>query len=220
MMQSQPLSTLMRSESALLERRLHALAADSLVSIEAAGLGAIEHAAPVSMRLQMAGTGQMEGDARAACDAWPFPDEGVDVVVLRHALEFCSCPRLLLGEALRVVARGGHVLIAGVHPCSLWHACNLRRIRGVDPGYRTRLPWQLEAWMRSSGMRVEPRTRYGGLLPDRTPDAGGGVLAACYLLHARKAAGSVTPLKLAPRRPTPVAINASLAGAAQRQQAR
>ena len=219
-MQSLPLSTLMRCESTLLGQQLDRLPGQSVMCIDADGLAEVTSPQAIDIHLNLRKDGQLEGAFRATADAWPISDQSLDVVVLRHVFEFDASPKVLLGEALRVVARGGHLLIAGVHPLSPWHWSTLRRMRAMQPDYRARMPWQLESWIRAGGMRVERRMRYGGIMPAERPVQGGGALAACYLLHARRSTSSVTPIRLMHRRrPAPAAVNASLATAAQGRRA-
>ncbi len=220
LMQDLPLSSLMRSENALLVQRLAGLAGlGSAVTVDAGKLLAVDCPTRLVLRFVLGRDGSMEGTARAWGDAWPLADQSVDLVVLRHALDVTEQPRALVAEALRVTASGGHVLVAGVHPCSLWHVWNFRRMRAVEPAYCARFPLQIESWMRGGGMHMQSRLRFGGALPtSNLSDGGGGVMSACYLLHARRSSSAVTPMKLTRPRSAPVAINASLASAAQRQQ--
>lgn len=59
-----------------------------------------------------------------ACDeqAWPLSEHAADVVVLQHGLDFTHAPHALLREAARSVRPGGHLLIVGLNPWSLWGA--------------------------------------------------------------------------------------------------
>ncbi|MBT8139134.1 MAG: class I SAM-dependent methyltransferase [Gammaproteobacteria bacterium] len=53
-------------------------------------------------------------------DELPVASDCVDVAVLHHVLEFSSEPHQLLREANRTLTAGGHLLIAGFNPYSLW----------------------------------------------------------------------------------------------------
>ena len=66
-----------------------------------------------------------------ACEegAWPVLEHAADVVLLQHALDFAVSPHQLLREAARCVRPGGHLLIVGIHPWSLW---GLRHLLASD----------------------------------------------------------------------------------------
>ncbi len=57
-----------------------------------------------------------------ACEegAWPLSEHAADVVLLQHGLDFCLSPHRLLREAARTVRPGGHLLLIGINPWSLW----------------------------------------------------------------------------------------------------
>lgn len=50
----------------------------------------------------------------------PLAHESVDVVLLHHALDFTDSPHQVLREASRILRPGGHVVIVGFNPLSLW----------------------------------------------------------------------------------------------------
>lgn len=52
--------------------------------------------------------------------AWPIQTESVEVVALRHALDFSHSPHDILRESARCVRAGGHLLIVGLNPFSFW----------------------------------------------------------------------------------------------------
>lgn len=49
-------------------------------------------------------------------DRLPLPNAVVDVVVLQHALEYCTTPQGVLAEAARVLAPGGHLILCVTNP--------------------------------------------------------------------------------------------------------
>jgi SAM-dependent methyltransferase len=57
---------------------------------------------------------------RADIEHLPLVNEGVDVMVLHHALEFSSDPQQLLREVQRAMAPGGKLVIFGFNPNSFW----------------------------------------------------------------------------------------------------
>jgi SAM-dependent methyltransferase len=143
-------------------------------------------------------TGGYRGDVCAAIDApLPFLDEAFDVVLLRHALEAVAEPSVLLGEAMRVLAPGGVLVVTGVHPVSGWAPWFYWRSGGT----RTlRFPGQLGRRLERDGLEIEWTRRVGRPWPsDAAPRAapfnpcGGG-----YVMMARKRCRRATPLRILP----------------------
>lgn len=137
--------------------------------------------------------------------AWPVREHAADAVLLLNALEGADSPHQLLREAARCVRPGGHLLIAGINPWSLW---GLRaRLRGAA-GQRAHLlaPARLADWLHLLGFALEQR-RFGCYRPplctqqtafwpwaehqaQRLQLPGGG----CYVLVARKLVAGLRPL--------------------------
>jgi len=53
-------------------------------------------------------------------DALPLPSDTIDIVLLHHVLDFSSHPHRDLIEAARLVKAGGHIVIVGFDPLSLF----------------------------------------------------------------------------------------------------
>lgn len=70
---------------------------------------------------------QLDGSADLLIDeqAWPFEPHSLDVLVLHHALDFTLSPHDLLREAALLVRPGGHLLLFGFNPWSLWGVAHL-----------------------------------------------------------------------------------------------
>lgn len=160
-----------------------------------------------------------------ACDedAWPVLEHGADVVLLQHALDFALSPHQLLREAARCVRPGGHLLVVGIHPWSLW---GLRHWLAGDALAQARCisPARLGDWLRLLGFALEKR-RFGCYCPPLSSQRwqarlngiepwaeslqlpGGGF----YLLAARKLVAGLRPLPqmrrsvVSPLQPVPVA---------------
>lgn len=159
------------------------------------------------------------------CDewAWPVREHAADVVLLQHALDFAVSPHQLLREAARCVRPGGHLLIVGIHPWSLW---GLRRLLVADALAQARCiaPTRLADWLHLLGFALEKR-RFGCYCPplssqrwqqrlqavegwgERWQLPGGGL----YLLAARKLVAGLRPLpqprraRVGALRPVPLA---------------
>lgn len=146
----------------------------------------------------------------------PLPSDVLDVVVLHHILDFARSPHQVVREAARVLRPGGHLIILGFNPASLWGVK-----RSLSRRDRERVPWrgnflshrrlqdwlalleltELKAW---SGYYRAPlanekwRNRSGVLEKwiRRTPAKNGAFL----MMLARKDVAGMTPITPAWRR--------------------
>ena len=61
-------------------------------------------------------------DASCQCefDALPLPSDTIDIVLLHHVLDFSNDPHGALIEAARSVTAGGHIVIIGFNPLSIF----------------------------------------------------------------------------------------------------
>ena len=88
----------------------------------------------------------------------PFAENGVDLIVLPHVLEFTDEPHQLLREVHRVIRPEGHLIIAGFNPFSLFGA---KRYFGREQT----MPWtgnfialyRLKDWLSLLGFEVVGR---------------------------------------------------------------
>ena len=148
-----------------------------------------------------------------ACEeqAWPLGEHAADVVVLQHGLDFSLSPHGLLREVARSVRPGGHLLIVGINPWSVW---GLRHLLARDALRQARCiaPARVSDWLHLLGFALEKRrfgcyrpplaanrwqSRLAGLEPlgNAWQMPGGGF----YLLVARKLVVGLRPLRQAPR---------------------
>ncbi len=145
-------------------------------------------------------------------EALPFDAKSVDVLLLPHTLDFCVDPHQVLREANRVLRPEGHVVILGFNPVSLW---GFRRLFARRP--RT-APWsgkffrlaRVKDWLdllefeTTHGMMLyyRPPLRNEGVMHrlhflDKMGDRWWPMMAAVYLIVAKKRVLGVTPLPLA-----------------------
>ncbi len=97
-------------------------------------------------------------------DALPFKSSSLDAILLHHALENVSDPRVALREATRVLAPGGHLVICGFNPISLVGIRRLYARYCTDSLSRNRLvnPLRLFDWLTLLGLEIQGRPRYHG----------------------------------------------------------
>lgn len=145
-------------------------------------------------------------------EALPFDAKSVGLAVLPHVLEFSDDPYQVLREVDRVLVPEGHVVILGFNPYSLWGLRNLFD-RGADQdlwGGRFYRLGRVKDWLAVLGFdpvagsmacylppiqsaRVRRRMHF----LERAGDRWWPLLAAVYILVARKREFGMTPL--APR---------------------
>lgn len=75
------------------------------------------------------------GEVVCAPEELALPNDCIDLVVLHHTLDFTSHPHQALREASRVLRGGGHMVIVGFNPVSLW---GWRRLLAKHPSG----PWR------------------------------------------------------------------------------
>jgi len=146
----------------------------------------------------------------ASAESLPLRSDSVDAFVLPHVLELVNHPHQVLREIDRCLVAEGHVIVLGFNPFGWW---GLRRLL---VGWRGKLPWalrfvslpRLKDWLSLLGFdTIETRylfphppwqygagTSAGGLLSKLHRD-NWPVLAASYLLVARKRVTTLTPVK-------------------------
>jgi SAM-dependent methyltransferase len=98
-----------------------------------------------------ADAGRWCGSLGTAADALPFGDESFCAELVRFTQDTGIEPEAVAGELARVLAPHGVLLIADVHPRSLWHA-------GAAPG-------RWERALRAAGLKVSSTVRCGAPWP-------------------------------------------------------
>lgn len=142
--------------------------------------------------------------------ALPVQGDSIDVMVLPHALEFEADPHQVLREVERVLVPEGHVVILGFNPRGLWGLWKLA------VGRMGQAPWsgqflaqsRLRDWLRLLGFDIElsrplfcrpPLQQQALLRKLEFLDAAGmrwcPMLAAVYLIVAKKRVSTLTPIK-------------------------
>lgn len=173
---------------------------------------------PVEQRL----TGLRTVCAQAQADALPLDERSIDVALLPHTLDFSDDPHPVLREVSRVLRPEGHVVILGFNPMSLW---GVRRLVARHP---RSVPWsahffrlaRVKDWL----ALLDFECTYGSMLYYRPPVAGEHamdrlyfmekagdrwwpLMAAVYLLVAKKRVFGMTPLPLEWKTSKQLALN-------------
>jgi SAM-dependent methyltransferase len=157
--------------------------------------------------LPAAGGAGWEGPLRADADVLPFANESFCAVLVRFAANACVEADALAAELARVLAPHGTLLIADLHPRSLWQT-------GAAPG-----PW--ERALRRAGLEVSPAVRCGS--PWRRARGAAGMphwlvrgMGGAWVIEAHRRSSAAIPL----RKPSPgrrKAEQTALAPGARRQ---
>jgi SAM-dependent methyltransferase len=149
-------------------------------------------------------------DLLSSSEKLPYCSDSVDAFVLPHALDVAQDPHQVLREIDRCLIAEGHLIVLGFNPYGWW---GLRRVLG---GKRRGSPWglrfiglsRLKDWLSLLGfdtVRMQylfpsPPWTYGlgrdrwGIL-DRLHRDHWPLLAASYLLVAKKRVATLTPIK-------------------------
>ncbi|MBX3618293.1 MAG: class I SAM-dependent methyltransferase [Nitrosomonas sp.] len=72
---------------------------------------------------------------RAEAGFLPLHSNSMDLVILPHTLEFSPSPHQILREVHRILIPGGHIVISGFNPLSLWGICHYLK------STRQEFPW-------------------------------------------------------------------------------
>ncbi|ALZ84681.1 methyltransferase domain-containing protein [Pseudomonas oryzihabitans] len=158
------------------------------------------------------------GDVDIVCEegAWPLGEHAADVVLLQHGLDFSLAPHRLLREAALSVRPGGHLVVVGINPWSLW---GVRHYLARDALRKARCfgAHRVADWLSVLGFALEKRRfgcyrpplsspkwqqrlawmEQGEAEPNREQAAGAGF----YLLSARKLMFGMRPAPQVRREP-------------------
>ena len=141
----------------------------------------------------------------------PFDGASVDLVLLPHTIDFSEDPRQILREVNRVLAPEGHAVILGFNPISFW---GLRRVftRRPPPA-----PWcanflrlaRVKDWLALLNFELthgcmlyyRPPLQHAAAMDrlrflDKMGDRWWPMMAATYLLVAKKRVVGMTPLRV------------------------
>jgi SAM-dependent methyltransferase len=139
----------------------------------------------------------------------PFASSSVDLCLLPHVLEFADDPHQLLRESRDILTSGGHLVILGFNPYSLWGA------RGLIS--RKRYPWnghnlsiyRLKDWLGLLEFKVcagrmlyySPPVQSEGLrsrfrFMEKAGDRWWPMLGAAYIVVAQKSDVGMTVIDL------------------------
>lgn len=134
-----PGSALLAAQQPLIDQVLADLHGRYLLQVGADARRSLVAASPVSHRwlLTPAWQAGQPADTLVGHPAeLPIDSQCLDVVVLHHALDFNASPHQVVREAARVLRPGGHLLVLGFNPLSLWGGLRMLKPR------RRRTLWQ------------------------------------------------------------------------------
>lgn len=213
------------------ERELLAQVLPSLAGTRAVQLG-VGRPVPLleASRMPLRWTlGLREGELRASPEALPLAKRSMDLVLLHHSLDFADRPHQVLREAVHSLDHGGHLVVVGFHPVSLWGLARLFRLgRGQVPwAGRFLRPHRVSDWLHVLACRAEglesgfhnlplqgerARRRLGWL--ERAGQRAWSQHGAFYVLVARRQAVNMRPLREhaeAAQEPIPNVVPVSMA---------
>jgi SAM-dependent methyltransferase len=152
--------------------------------------------------LELSERGDFEGPLRAQPGALPFCDNSFGAVLIRHLGGAGVPPRAVAGEAARVLAPHGVLLVIECHPLSLWRPWwSARRTRGeFFLGAVASRRWR--SVLLRTGLAVGESTRCGAAWPS-TREMPRWLERACgeaWLLSARKREDSLSMQRMQTRR--------------------
>jgi SAM-dependent methyltransferase len=133
----------------------------------------------------------------SAIEPLPFVDDAFELVLLRHALEVVLNASALLGEAVRVLAPGGLLVVTGLHPVSGWAPWFCWNSR--DQRRFLHMPQRVGHRLQQAGIEVELVQRTGSFWPgNAAAKHDGSLIGGGYVLIARKRRRVVLPLRKMP----------------------
>ena len=87
----------------------------------------------------------------------PLAPGSVDVILLPHVLDFVKYPKRLLSEAYQALIPGGHLLIIGFNPYSIWGGCKSIKTPALSPLHALYFhsPYKIRRWLYAVNFDVQ-----------------------------------------------------------------
>lgn len=115
---------LLVSEAGVIDSHLPSLVACNLLQLSVQKAKRLSQAANVGQYIQLGFAPSVSGTSRdslwADYQSFPIATDCIDIALLHHVLEFSADPHQVLREADRTLTAGGHMLVVGFNPISVW----------------------------------------------------------------------------------------------------
>ena len=165
---------LLEAEHELLDPYLSDFYGTYLVQIGGAPHAEFAHKSPMTYHVY-AGSARPEDGFSASIDTdfkeLPFLPGSLDVILLPHVLEFAEQPQHILQESYHMLEPGGHLLMLGFNPASLWGISKLFNFSNDIPwNGKFHSVYKMMFWLKSIGFRIAVTKSTFYRWPNTSPD--------------------------------------------------
>ena len=116
--------TLLASETSVIDRYLPGLVGCNLLQLSVQKAKRLSQLARVGQYIQLGFPPSLNHQSRdnicADYQSFPIATDCIDIALLHHTLEFSADPHQVLRETDRTLTAGGHMLVVGFNPISIW----------------------------------------------------------------------------------------------------
>ena len=115
---------LLLSEAGVVDSHLPSLVGCNLLQLSVQKAKPLSQAANVGKYIQLGFAPSLNGESHdslwADYQSLPIATDCIDIALLHHVLEFSADPHQVLRETDRTLTTGGHMLVVGFNPISVW----------------------------------------------------------------------------------------------------
>ncbi len=199
---------LLETESAILEQLLAGLFGYHLLQVSVQEQELFS-ASPIQNKVTLGLTQHDQSPFYAQPTELPLENDGTDVVLVHHLLDFVDSPQEVLRELTRVVLPSGYLIIVGFNPFSLWGMWKMMAFWRKLPPWNGQFirPGRLMDWMNLLNFKIDrarfctyglPRAHSDQSKPDFSKGLSRNAsfpVGAVYVIVASKQVGSMTPIR-------------------------